>query len=50
MITDRRNCLKEDVVEAVECMKSWSMEYGTYHSFKCSEEEVRIYHVTRVGI
>ena len=28
MITDRRNRLKEDFIEAVECMKSWSADGG----------------------
>ena len=28
MVTDRRNRLKEDVIEAVECMKSWGVDTG----------------------
>lgn len=28
MITDRRSRLKEDIIEAVECMKSWSADSG----------------------
>ena len=28
MITDGRNRLKEDIIEAVECMKSWSADSG----------------------
>lgn len=26
LITDRRNRLKDDIVEAVECMKSWASD------------------------
>ena len=25
LISDRRNCLGDDIIEAVECLKSWSM-------------------------
>jgi len=28
MITDRRNRLKEDIIEAAECMKSWQADGG----------------------
>jgi len=28
MLTDRRNRLKEDVIEAAECMKSWQADGG----------------------
>ena len=28
MVTDRRNRLKEDIIEAVECMKSWAVNSG----------------------
>jgi len=28
MLTDRRNRLKEDVIEAAECMKSWQADSG----------------------
>ena len=40
MITDRRNRLKEDIVEAVECMKSWQADGGIV-SFK-DTEQVRV--------
>ena len=26
LLTDRRNCLKSDIIEAAECMKSWSTD------------------------
>ena len=38
--TDRRNRLKEDIVEAVECMKSWQADGGIV-SFK-DTEQVRV--------
>jgi len=28
MVTDRRNRLKEDIIEAAECMKSWQADGG----------------------
>ena len=28
MVTDRRNRLKEDIIEAVECMKLWAVNSG----------------------
>jgi len=28
MVTDRRNWLKEDIIEAAECMKSWQADGG----------------------
>lgn len=37
MITDRRNRLKEDVIEAVECMKSWGADSGII-SFKDTKQ------------
>jgi len=37
MVTDRRNRLWEDVVEVVECMKSWSADGGIV-SFKYMEQ------------
>ena len=40
MITDRRNRLKEDIIEAVECMKSWQSN-GGLGSFK-NIEQVRV--------
>lgn len=40
MITDRRNRLKEDIIEAVECMKSWQSD-GGLGSFK-DTEQVRV--------
>lgn len=40
MITDRRNRLKEDIIEAVECMKSWGADGGVV-SFT-DTEQVRI--------
>jgi len=37
MVTDKRNRLKEDVIEVVECMKSWSTDSGIV-SFKDMEQ------------
>ena len=37
MVTDRRNRLKEDVIEAVECMKSWGADSGIV-SFKDTKQ------------
>ena len=28
MVTDRRNRLKEDIIEAAECMRSWQADGG----------------------
>ena len=39
LITDRRNRLKEDIIEAVECLKSWPSENANgIIPFKNSEE------------
>jgi len=34
LITDRRNRLKEDIIEAVECLKSWQKEGAGIVMFK----------------
>ena len=37
MVTDRRNCLKDDIIEVVEYMKSWGADSGVV-SFKDTKQ------------
>ena len=48
MITDMQNRLKEEIIEAVEYMKSWSADSGIV-SFKNTEEVCIQYDVGTAG-
>lgn len=41
LISDRRNCVGDDIIEACECLKAWQKE-GFLHSEEVEDMEVML--------
>ena len=54
LLTDRRNRLKEDVIEATECMKSWNVngpgKLSTHSDIQKVQEQLDLLHRTCITI